>query len=199
MSKIRQNLPSYSDELSLEPTGDLAAYVIFTQLKKDGEHRLAGYLDASDDEMAIVLAKEHYGQDQPCVNIWAIPRRVVAGTGEEFPTSREGTTLRTWQVFTQESAGDAARSEGTVDATCSAIAVERALETTEGATACHRLWVVPLDAIAATEPDELIWRYTDQTYRLARGYSKAVREKWEAIRADREITEYEKDDLKETF
>ena len=40
---------------------------------------------------------------------------------------------------------------------------------------------------------------TDQTYRLARGYAKAVREKWETLRTQRDLETYEKDDLKETF
>jgi len=200
MSKIRQNVPTYAeDDLPSEPGEDLSAWVIFTQLKADGEFRLAGYLDAADAEMAIVLAKEHYGQDQPCVTIWAIPRDVVAGTSEEFPTSNTPGEPRRWQVFSQAHAGDPSVSEGTVEAASSTAAVEAAVRSTPDASSCHRLWVVPVDAIVSTTAGELIWRYTDQTYRLARGYSKVVREKWERIRAGREITEYEKDDLKETF
>jgi hypothetical protein len=45
----------------------------------------------------------------------------------------------------------------------------------------------------------VIWRTTDQSYRLARGYSKDVREKWKQFRGDDDLTEYEKDDLKEAF
>ena len=56
-----------------------------------------------------------------------------------------------------------------------------------------------LSDIAATEENDLIWRYTDQSYRLARGYVKDVREKWEAIRERAAYDEYEKETLKETF
>ena len=45
----------------------------------------------------------------------------------------------------------------------------------------------------------MIWRYTSQDYRMARGYASDVRAKWEKIRAERDIKEYEKDDLKEMF
>jgi hypothetical protein len=45
----------------------------------------------------------------------------------------------------------------------------------------------------------MIWRETDQTYRLARGYSKGVKEKWTQIRKRQDLETYEKDDLKETF
>ncbi|MEM7227415.1 MAG: hypothetical protein AAF432_01225 [Planctomycetota bacterium] len=199
MSKTRQNLPHYTDDIPFEPLGDGNPYVIFTQLKDGAAYRLAGYLDATDHEMAIVLAKEHYGQDQPCTSIWAIPRTVVAGNSDEFPTSSDAGTMRAWQVFTQAVAGDQPVSSMTVEATCSADAVDAATSQIDGAEQLHRIWVVPADAIIATEPGEMIWRYTDQLYRMARGYSKSVREKWDAIRADRDITEYEKDDLKETF
>ena len=56
-----------------------------------------------------------------------------------------------------------------------------------------------MDAIASTDADDLIWRYTDQTYRLARGYGKEVRDKWEKLREEKALEEYERDDLKETF
>ena len=45
----------------------------------------------------------------------------------------------------------------------------------------------------------MIWRHTSQDYRMARGYSAAVREKWQTIRAERDLREYEKDDLREMF
>ena len=67
------------------------------------------------------------------------------------------------------------------------------------ADAFLRVWVVPVDRIATTGDHELIWRYTDQTYRLARGYSKEVRAKWEKVRERNALAEYEKDDLQESF
>jgi len=45
----------------------------------------------------------------------------------------------------------------------------------------------------------VIWRFSDQTYRMARGYSKDVREKWTKFRDEGALHEYEKDDLKEAF
>ena len=45
----------------------------------------------------------------------------------------------------------------------------------------------------------MIWRTHDQTYRLARGYSKSVRAKWEAVRKTEDINEYRKDDIENHF
>ena len=60
--------------------------------------------------------------------------------------------------------------------------------------------MVPKEAVTATNYDtDLIWRHTDQTYRLARGYSKPVKDKWQKLRRAEDLKEYEKDDLKETF
>ncbi len=60
-------------------------------------------------------------------------------------------------------------------------------------------WVVPRDEISATGEDDVIWRYTSQDYRMARGYAASVRKKWEQVRAEKDISEYEKDDLREMF
>ena len=59
--------------------------------------------------------------------------------------------------------------------------------------------VVPRSAIHATAPGQLIWRTHDQTYRMARGYTKLVRTKWEAVRNAEDIDEYRKDDIKDHF
>ena len=54
------------------------------------------------------------------------------------------------------------------------------------------------DAMAGTEYDrDVIWRLTDQTYRQARGYQ--VHNKWLEFRSKKDLTKYEKEDLKETY
>ena len=68
----------------------------------------------------------------------------------------------------------------------------------KAATAAE-LWAVPVERIEATTDQDLIWRHTDQSYRLARGYGKTVRAKWEQVREQQAVREYEKEDLKESF
>src|SRR5688572_29704718 len=81
MSKIREQFQAPPDEpLHVEPTGDLKPYVIFTQLKANGPWIYAGWLEAADDAMALEFAKEHYGQDQECVNVMAIRREHVTSS-----------------------------------------------------------------------------------------------------------------------
>jgi len=46
----------------------------------------------------------------------------------------------------------------------------------------------------------MIWRETtDQGYRLPRGYSRVVRQKWDELRAKQAVDTYQEEDLKETF
>jgi 1,2-phenylacetyl-CoA epoxidase PaaB subunit len=195
MSKLRESLHEFDHDLAPEE-GDLAPFVVFTQLKEDGPYLYAGWLDASDVEMAVQFAREHYGQDQECRHLCVIPRPAIAGTEPEHAPSAEVGPRRTWRVFTQAAAGDAHVSRGTVEAASGAEAHAAACAEHPDA---NSVWAVPEAAITATSDDDLIWRHTDQTYRLARGYSKDVRRKWEQIRADRDLKEYEKDDLKDAF
>lgn len=195
MSKLRESVSIAEGDLASPAEGDLGAYVIFTQLKQGRPHVYAGWLDATDDGMAIQFAREHYGQDQECVSIWAIRRDSIAGTEPEHPASGSRGPMRTYAVFTQKRAGDQHVFAGSVEATSSLEALGAARRDNDQ----HSVWVVPRDEIAHTDSDDVIWRLTDQSYRMARGYAAGVREKWEQIRARRDIEEYEKDDLKEAF
>ena len=107
--------------------------------------------------------------------------------------------MRRFQVFTQKRSGDLLTEAGTVQAPHSENALQAARQMLDDADALHCIWIVDWDDIIATNEGEMIWRNTDQTYRLARGYSKDVRRKWEAIRAAREVDEYQSEDLKEMF
>ena len=80
MSKRRQEVEIVEGDLTSAAEGDFGAYVIFTQLKATGPHIYAGWVDAIDDDMALLFGREHYGQDQACVSVWAIPRSSIAGT-----------------------------------------------------------------------------------------------------------------------
>ena len=199
MSKLRENLPFTDGDLEAPAEGDFTPFVIFTQLSDGGPHIYAGWVDAVDDGMALQFAREHYGQDQKCVNIWAIPRSAIAGTEQEYPASAEDGPVRTFEVFTQRRSTDQHQSAGPVEAADSEAALRVALQKHSAREAPHRVWVVPRERIVATRKGDVIWRLTDQTYRLARGYATDVRTKWAKIRAQRDIENYEKDDLKETF
>ncbi len=221
MSKIREQFETPpSTPLEVSPTGDLRPYVIFTQLKKNGPHIYAGWLEAADAEMAMDFAKEHYGQDQECVGIWAIDRTHVTssdGLYSTFPLG-EGLGVRaaaesssdpspqpspkgrgSFAVFTQKRAGDLFLEAGTIEADSPQAAIDEARKANRMAQSAHCIWVVAPQHIVTTADDELIWRHTDQSYRLARGYGREVRAKWVAFRDEKKLAEYEKDDLAEAF
>lgn len=193
MSKRREYVPAPEGDLQAPPEGDLAPYVIFTQLKEDGPFIYAGWLDAVDNEMALAFAREHYGQDQVCTRIWAIPRPAVHGDGGEVGSVGGAGA---YAVFHQSAPGELYISRETTEAMSPEEAFAQARATSPDV---HGIWVVPMAHVAETKPDEVIWRLTDQTYRLARGYAKDVRDKWRAIRARGDDEAYEAEDIKETF
>jgi 1,2-phenylacetyl-CoA epoxidase PaaB subunit len=221
MSKVREQFDHPPETpLAVSPTGDLRPFVIFTQLKKGGPHIYAGWLEASDADMAMAFAREHYGQDQECVGIWAIDRSQLTssdglysplppGEGPEVRAAAASSNVPSHQlspngrgsytVFTQKKAGDLFLEAGKVKADSPTAAIDAARKTNRMAHSAHCVWVVTSAHIISTADDELIWRHTDQSYRLARGYGREVRAKWVAFRDEKKLAEYEKDDLAEAF
>lgn len=84
LSRIRANLPQYSSpEPPGPPEGDLKPYEVFIQLERGKPHSYAGSVDAADDEMALLFAREHFGRDQACAQIWVVPRSAIIRTDYE--------------------------------------------------------------------------------------------------------------------
>lgn len=234
MSKIREQFQTPPDApLAGEASGDLRPFVVFTQLRARGPYIYAGWLEAADQAMAMAFAKEHYGQDQECVNIQVIPREAITssdglygaargrspehvspthppalslkgrGSTEQpspqpSPTPGVGRGGQAFAVYTQKKSGDLWLTAGTVDADFPAAAIDAARKAIKQATTAHAIWVVAESDVISTHGD-LIWRHTDQSYRLARGYGREVRAKWVAFRDEKQLAEYEKDDLAEAF
>ncbi|HEV3202762.1 MAG TPA: hypothetical protein VGY77_00195 [Gemmataceae bacterium] len=129
MSRLRDQLRLPQEgELDLSPELDLKPFEVFIQLQRGKPHTHAGTVDAVDSPMALQYAREHFGQDQPCVHIWVVPREAMIGTDYD---------------------------------------------------------------------KDLIWRSTDRSYKLARGYQ--VHKRWEQFRSKKDVEEYEKEDLKEFY
>ncbi|MCH8005896.1 MAG: hypothetical protein IH888_06650 [Planctomycetes bacterium] len=193
MSKIREHITLVEGDLDTPIEGDLEPYVIFTQLATGRPYIYAGWVDAIDAAMAIQFGREHYGQDQKCVGLWAIPKPAITAGGAEM------TARGRYEVFLRAESGEPHRSAGCVEAESSREALDTARRDISGAAEARSIWVALSERIVATGPDDVIWRLTDQTYRMARGYASEVRAKWEEVRARKDIEEYEKDDLKEMF
>ena len=205
MSKIRQRDFTFADELPPRTDGGTRSYVVYTARKDGAPHRYAGYLNAPDIALATEYACEHYGQDEACTGIWVhladdltetpcAEESIDPGTGCDKEDSDSDSE---WVVFTQKRRGDIHIETGTVRAPDSAAALSRAVSRHGAGTVQVR--VVPMERIESTEPGQLIWRTHDQSYRLARGYSKSVRAKWAAVRKNEDIEEYRKDDIENHF
>ncbi|HEY3242894.1 MAG TPA: phenylacetic acid degradation protein [Phycisphaerae bacterium] len=107
--------------------------------------------------------------------------------------------LKAYEVFIQLKRSEPHVHAGSLDAPDDEVALEFAREHYARDQQCVHIWVVPRAAIVATDYDkDLVWRNTDQSYRLARGYQD-VRKKWEKFRKKKDVDEYQKLDLKEGF
>ena len=103
-----------------------------------------------------------------------------------------------YEVFIQLQRGKPHVHAGTVDAVDAPMALQFAREHYGQDQACVHIWVVPREAMLGTDYEkDVIWRYTDRTYRQARGYQ--VRKRWEQFRSQQDVEKYEKEDLKEAF
>jgi len=200
MSKNRKNIEYSEGELQVPAEGDLRSFAIFTQKRDDKPYVFAGFVEAPDDNLALAFGREHYGQDQECVSMWTFPESAIISDDPSYPSSDESMDdqARTYQVFIQKRGADWPETRETISAETSSDALDAAVKAHAGQSV-HAVWVIPVESITRTEPGELIWRFVAQSYRLARGYAKDAREKWEHIRKKEVVDEYQKDDLRETF
>jgi len=202
VSKIREQGFTFAEELPPATDSAVGHFVVYTQKKEGAPHRYAGWLNAPDIDMAMQYACEHYGQDETCVNIWLHDRSRMHETpvsdtplpGEDTPDDPGATA---WTVFTQKRRGDILVEQGEVRIGDEKAALSAAVARFgQGMT---QVRIVPRDSMASTEAGRVIWRTHDQGYRLAKGYSKSVREKWDAFRKTEDIEEYRKDDIEHHF
>jgi ring-1,2-phenylacetyl-CoA epoxidase subunit PaaB len=83
LSRIRADIPQDNSDLRSPVEGDLKPYEVFIQLERGKSHVHAGSVDAADDRMALLFAREHYGRDQACVQVWVVPRDAIVRTDYE--------------------------------------------------------------------------------------------------------------------
>jgi ring-1,2-phenylacetyl-CoA epoxidase subunit PaaB len=83
MSKFREAPQAGGGDLPGPEEGDLKPYEVFVQVERGRPHTYAGSVDAADDQMALLFAREHYGRDQPCVQVWVVPRSAILCTDHE--------------------------------------------------------------------------------------------------------------------
>ncbi len=103
-----------------------------------------------------------------------------------------------FEVFVQLVRGKPHVHAGTVDAVDAEMALQFAREHYGQDQACVHIWVVPRSAMLGTDYErDVIWRYTDRSYKLARGYQ--VHNRWRRFRSKEDVKSYEKEDLKEAF
>lgn len=191
MFSPRNSPPNQTGDLSFPEVNSFQIWEVFTQKKESSEHVHAGSLSAPDASMAQQFAREHYGQDQICVSLWVGTRKDFLANGGESDA---------YELFIQWESGDRHIHIGTIEASCGKEAKTKCGSDILDNKSYFSLWAIAVSNLTAIDGDnDMIWRSTDQTYRLASGYSRIVRKKWDAIRESKAVDEYQEEDLKETF
>ena len=191
MTSPRINPPKQTGDLSFPEVDSFPIWEVFTQKRPTKEHVHAGSLSAPDASLAQQFAREHYGQDQVCVSLWV-------GTRSDFLAVDGGQD--TYELFVQWESGDRHIHIGTVEASNGQDANSQCESQFLDDKPFFSVWSIGVsDLTVIDEKDNLIWRTTDQTYRLASGYSRVVRKKWDAIREAEAVDAYQEEDLKDTF
>ncbi len=192
LSNTRTNVPATTGDLKTDEVVNFPIWEVFTQKNVDDIHVHAGSLSAPDASFAQQFAREHYGQDQICINIWV-------GRHDSFVS--DAGESDTYDVFVQWEAGARHEHVGAVEAENGKQAKEHCRKQFVGDKSYYTIWTCPSTDLTKIDGEtNMIWRETtDQSYRLARGYSKVVRKKWDALRAGQAVDRYQEEDLKETF
>ena len=191
MTSPRINPPKQTGDLSFPEVDSFPIWEVFTQKRPTKEHVHAGSLSAPDASLAQQFAREHYGQDQVCISLWV-------GTRSDF-LAVDG-KQDTYELFVQWKSGDRHIHIGTVEASNGQDAKSKCESQFLDDKPFFSVWSISAsDLTVIDEKDNLIWRTTDQTYRLASGYSRVVRKKWDAIREAEAVDAYQEEDLKDTF
>jgi len=102
-----------------------------------------------------------------------------------------------FEVFVQLQRGKPHVHAGTLDAVDPEMALQFAREHYGQDQACVHIWVVPRGALLGTGDEDVITRYSDRSYRYARGYQ--VHNRWLEFRARKDVENYENEDLKEAY
>ena len=107
----------------------------------------------------------------------------------------------TYEVFVQWKAGGRHEHVGEVEAGNGEEAKNKCIEQFVDGKEYYTIWTAPISKLTKIDgASDMIWRETtDQGYRLPRGYSRVVRQKWDALRAKQAVDTYQEEDLKETF
>ena len=181
------------------PESDGRSYVVFTQLRAQTPFLYAGWLNAPDPRAANYYAREHYGRDQKCVALWTIPREALHSSDGIYRCDERRPEPAPHEIFTQAEPGSAWKHAGSCDGIDGASAIIAARRSIDAARDANAVWAVAATSILHTKEDELVFRLTDQSYRLARGYGRLVHRKWEQFRTGDTLAAYEREDLEESF
>jgi len=85
-SKTRQIGNSHRSTYPIPVENDFKVFEVFTQQSRGLPHVHAGSLRAPGQEMAVEFARECFGQDESCVDVWVVAREHLASAAGDGRT-----------------------------------------------------------------------------------------------------------------
>ncbi|MFM1791807.1 MAG: hypothetical protein RLZZ252_161 [Bacteroidota bacterium] len=96
----RINRASLDDERTdgvQQPMDQLETYEVFQQIKRGTHHQHVGTVHASNEEMAMIFAKEQFCRRGKAVNLWIVRSENIFATDYEDADIFETTTSKTYR------------------------------------------------------------------------------------------------------
>ncbi|MDQ7843593.1 MAG: phenylacetic acid degradation protein [Armatimonadota bacterium] len=90
-------MPALPDLLGMAADQAARIYAVFRQDTKIDPHVHVGEVQATDAEMALVLAKEQFARRDPCVNLWVVSLRDIAATAYDDADLFEPSTDKSYR------------------------------------------------------------------------------------------------------
>ena len=151
LSKARSNVPATTGDLNTTEVAAFPIWEVFTKKKEGDIHLHAGSLSAPDADFAQQFAREHYGQDQECVNMWVATR-----------DDRSLPTMVQTKRMNFSSNGPRAQSMNTLAKLRLTVATEaktNCIKQYIGDKSFYTIWAAPISALTKIDSGvNMIWR-----------------------------------------
>jgi ring-1,2-phenylacetyl-CoA epoxidase subunit PaaB len=146
---------------------------VFRKEEDEGSHTHCGNVHAPDVEMAKQFSVIQHGRRKPTKSLWVAPQEKVSGVSfdEETQATDDSGEEATWAVFQQPRKGGYHTHAGSVSATDSDSAQDKAWEQ-YAEDEPHSIWVVQEQYIGEVNNTQVAFGgTTDKSYRFAQTYN----------------------------
>jgi ring-1,2-phenylacetyl-CoA epoxidase subunit PaaB len=183
----------------------LPRFQVFVQSRPGEPHLDAGSVHAPDAEMALLNARDVFVRRPECCSLWIVPAQVIySRTRQEL--ERQAAVERTaeedkpgltepYAVFCKTKSAGTQTYTGEVQASSAAEALHIALQQFSRLPAPFTWWVIPVQAIVQSNPDDIPSLFTpalDKPFRLSTDFHtltamRAIKDRRQPPESDKDL------------